>query len=434
VSVLAGLLLVIAGDRPFKSDCELWRGHEPCAVQRKSGQADCAGCIMYLPATSAAEPRRSSQYDPDVLRSARRICILEAGGLGSVLRTTAVSRAIRFANPAAEISWITHGRGVELLRLVPAVVPIDMDFDVVVRRVVESADVLVNFDLGDDGRHIVPLARTVAGFTVNSLGRFEPASRHAAALQRLQIDDAFRRSSSEPLQKILVGAVGLDGGSARYDLALSSSAAAAGRATLTAYFGGRRPSTVIGLNIGSSIRGRLKRWRPRSWAELAVGLVRRRPNQGVVLLHGPEDRDAREATLDALSALTISAAEAARIRPSGTNQSVVDFLGVIAAVDLVVTADTFALHAAAALAVPLVVVVGPMPHRELELVRNDRVVGPALTCSPCYYRCRQPVAGACMLSLEVTQVLANVGARLDAVERPARSGAPTPGEEHQRSA
>ena len=191
---------------------------------------------------------------------------------------------------------------------------------------------------------------------------------------------------------------------------------------------------MIGLNVGSSIRGKLKRWRPRSWAELAIGLVRRHPDRGVVLLHGPEDRDARTATLHALSQLAISAAEAARIRAADVNRSVVEFLGVVAAADLVVTADTFALHAAAALGVPLVVVVGPMPHRELELVRQDRVVGPALTCAPCYYRCRQPVAGACMLSLDVSQVLADVEARLDAVEPRARSGAPATGEEHQRSA
>ena len=396
--------------RPFKSTCRSWLGHQPCAVQRATGQPDCTDCEHYCPAASTGVTA-APDYRPAALLSARTVCIVEAGGLGSVLRTTAVSRAIRLANPRADIRWITHNRGVELLASVPGVRPIDADMALVSSRVAATADVLVNFDTRRLGRDLVPLARTVAGLRLNDRGRFEPAS-FAEPLQRLQIDDAFRRSSVESLQKVLVGTLGLTGVRAQYDVSLPEQVLAAGRRAAAGCFTGVRPSIVIGLNIGSSRRGRLKRWPAYRWAELAVRLVRGRPNRAVLLLSGPDDGDARSATLAALERLATSRAEAKRIRMPASDQAVLSFLGLVASLDLVVTADTFALHAAAALDVPVVAVVGPMPHRELEIGVRDPVVGPALTCAPCYYRCGQPVAGACMAAIEAQPVIAAVEAHL----------------------
>lgn len=392
--------------RPFKPDCELWRGFRPCPVQRAGGRNSCAGCDEYAPLPPAPESFSGIRYDPRLLRVAGRVCIVEAGGLGSVLRTTAVSRAVRRLNPDAELLWITHGRGVRLLRLVPGVRPLDARLDVAVRRAVAAADVVVNFDTADLGRTVVPLARTVAGFTLTGHGRFAPAP-HADPLQRLQIDDRLRRRSRSPLQRVLVGVLGLGPVPAGYDLALPTTVRTAGAEEVARCLGGHRPSTVIGLNVGSSRRGRLKRWPPQRWAELAVRLVQGRPDRGVVLLAGPEDRIARAAVSAGTDRLALPDADRARIGMPA-ERDVAGFLGLVAGLDLVVTADTFALHAAAALDVPLVVVVGPMPHHELELGPLDQVAGPALDCAPCFLRCGQPVSGACMLALEVPPVLARV--------------------------
>jgi hypothetical protein len=70
--------------------------------------------------------------------------------------------------------------------------------------------------------------------------------------------------------------------------------------------------------------------------------------------------------------------------------------------------------------------IGPMPHKELELAQDDMVVGPTLSCAPCFYRCTQPLSGACMHAIDVETVAGAVLHRLDLLEAerrcPAASG------------
>jgi ADP-heptose:LPS heptosyltransferase len=84
------------------------------------------------------------------------------------------------------------------------------------------------------------------------------------------------------------------------------------------------------------------------------------------------------------------------------------FLSVVGHLQLLVTADTFALHAARAQQVPVLALVGPMPHRELELGPADRIIGPALPCAPCYYHCSRPIRGECMRRIPARQVAVRV--------------------------
>ena len=310
------------------------------------------------------------------------------GGLGSHLRTSAVTGALRRLNPKVRLVWFTHRRGSELLRYVPGVVAVDVESEPVDSGLVRSLDVLLNFEISSAAARLCGSSRCVGGFALNQHGRFAPASTHANRLQRLQIDDAYRRRFVGAMQQVLLEAVGLDV-PAGYDLALPHDIRAAGSDALAMLFSARLPSPLIGLNIGSSRRGRLKRWPAPYWVTLAGLLTAGDRARGVVILSGPEDRDIRDQV-------------ASRLDKNCRQLRVVDglsvghFLAVVSELRVLVTADTFALHAARAQNVPVVALAGPMPHRELELGPADRIIGPELACGPCYYRCSQPVAGACM--------------------------------------
>lgn len=402
----------------FAADCGHWLGYKPCQPQQASGRPTCAGCSDYqpTPAPAAAVATRSAgRFEPASLATATRVGVLEMGGLGSHLRTSAVTGALRRLNPAAEILWFTHAAGADLLRYVPGVTAVDIESQPVDLAVVQALEVLLNFEISPIAAQLCAASRQVGGFALNPQGRLAPASAHAERLQRLQIDNAYRREFTGSMQEVLLEAVGLDragldsaeldaaDGVQGYDLALPAGAVEGGRRTVAAAFGGTAPGTVIGLNVGSSTRGSLKRWPAASWAALARLLDAahsdRDDDRGVLILSGPEDAETRDQVAAGLGA-------ASQRIPMVDGLEVGAFLSVVGHLQLLVTADTFALHAARAQQVPVLALVGPMPHRELELGPADRIIGPMLPCAPCYYHCSRPILGDCMRRIPVRKVAA----------------------------
>lgn len=388
----------------FRPTCTHWVGYRPCAVQAQTGT--CAGCAHYQPAPiTTPEAGRRRPYDPRMLSVARTVGLVEMGGLGSHLRTSAVTRAIRDRNPNVRVLWLTHTAGTELLRYVPGVTPVDIRAGSQAAELASQTDVLISFETSDLARRLVTRARVIAGFAVNSRGRFEPASRHAEELQRLQVDNTYRRSYPRTFQHALLAAVGLDT-DPHYDLELPTPLLARAHQRLTDLFGDDRPGELIGLNIGTSQKGHLKRWPVASWIDLALHLAHAHPNARIALLAGPEERVLRTEIITRLNC-----DRPGRVRLLD-EQLIGDFLATIGYLSLLVTADTLALHAARAQNVPVIALAGPMPHRELELAPTDATVGPALPCAPCYLYCHQPVPGLCMRSIQVSDVADHVQRRL----------------------
>lgn len=74
--------------RVFQTDCREWQGYKPCSKQKAGLVECCKGCHLY------------TQIQENVL-------IIEAGGLGSALRTSVVAKEIRRRSPNARIQWLT---------------------------------------------------------------------------------------------------------------------------------------------------------------------------------------------------------------------------------------------------------------------------------------------------------------------------------------
>ncbi len=392
--------------KAFRSDCVHWEGYKPCPEQKKQRLPDCFGCNRYEPGESILDVE-TVPYDPSILDSARRVGIVEMGGLGSLLRTTAISGALRRVNPGVEVVWFTHRRGADLLRYVPGVTAVDVtrltrnDY----KNLVPDLDALLNFELSDPAREIVSHSRHVGGFALNPQGKFQGVMPHAQDLQRLQIDDAYRKANESTMQKLLMDSVGLGHMEPRYNVRLTEQNYERAESVLRNIFGGSRPDDIIGLNIGTSEKGSLRRWPAESHAALSERLATRYPDKGIVILSGPEDAAVRNRVVSAL--------------PGHDNIAVLptvdvgDFMAVLARSRLVVTGDTFGMHAARAQDTPTLALAGPMPHRELELSPTDGLIGPKLGCSPCYHRCSQPIAGLCMQSIGVDEVATEVARMLD---------------------
>ena len=71
---------------------------------------------------------------------------------------------------------------------------------------------------------------------------------------------------------------------------------------------------------------------------------------------------------------------------------------------LLVTSNTFALHAACSQGTQVITFENPLPPQEMELGIDDVLLGQNLACGPCYNRCNQPIFAQCMNVVTVDEV------------------------------
>ena len=388
----------------FRADCVSWNGYKPCLIQKAESRPDCFGCDQYEMGPILYDVENQT-FDIDTLKSAATLGVVEMGGLGSLLRTSAVTHAIREINPSVAITWFTHRRGAELLKYVPGVAGIDVESMSAddQQRLVTELDVLINFELADPAKDIVAKARVVGGFALNAQGKFFGILPYAEYMQRLQIDDNFRKRNTLTMQEILLRTIGLENHEAQYDVDLGAGNYERADGILREAFGEERPAEIIGLNIGTSEKGKLRRWPAERHAALAQKLGELYPDKGVVILSGPQDDETRSHVMSGITS------EVPNLAVLPNNIEVGDFIALLSKLRVVVTSDTFGLHAALSQNIPTVALAGPMPHRELELSSKDKLVGPKTSCSPCYNRCSQVIIGQCMKDIEVEHVAEQVG-------------------------
>ncbi|WP_199043034.1 glycosyltransferase family 9 protein [Glycomyces salinus] len=381
----------------YSFDCVEWDGNRPCPHQHRTSAEDCAGCRFHRPAVVRGGPPPHIQFDPSMFASARSIGIIHLGGLGSILQADVVRWAVHQVNPSAEIVWFTHSRGVELVRHLPRTTPMEASRTSACVRTVRNLDLVVNFSIDERIRPLVEASRCVAGFTVNEYGNFLPATRHAVYFQRLKVSDGFRKANGLSMRNIHLQAAGLENVDTRsYELPMPGRLLKRAESMLRRT--GRRP--LIGLNIGSSAKGRLKRWPPEHWAELVGAINVILPEYSPVLLSGPEDGDIRRRCLELIRS---DPGSDLAVFPDRADIGV--FMAAVAKLRVLITNDTFALHAAATFGVPLIGLSGPMPAQELVNGAGDHILRASVECAPCYYDCSNDIRAFCMKSISVSRVV-----------------------------
>lgn len=393
---------LLKGD--FRADCINWNGYRPRMVQQETGRADCAGCEEFEQGPEIYQIDYEA-YEPNHLASANSIGIVELGGLGSIIRTTAVTRAIREINPSVELLWFTHSRGAKLLEYVPGVTPVDMDDKghKGSEHLIDKLDILINFELAQKAKALVRRGKRIGVFALNNQGNFHSVGQDAEYLQRLQVDDVFRQNNHLTAQQVLLKSVGLGGYEPGYDIVLkNNNHQQADRILLGAFISGI-PQDLVGLNIGTSEKGKVRRWPASYYKALALQLTLQYPETGIVILSGPDDLEVKNKIIYELGS---EYSNNIAVLPSDIE--IGDFMAVIKRLKLIVTSNTFAFHVAKAQNVPVITFDNPMPPQELEIDANDICFSPNLTCGPCYNRCTQKVTGMCMREVTVDQVARGV--------------------------
>lgn len=159
---------------------------------------------------------------------------------------------------------------------------------------------------------------------------------------------------------------------------------------------------VIIMHIGTSNNFKERRWSPQSYAKLA-DLISIRYCAQIILTGLPEEAHLIRATWQFLKSVDM-------VRDSGGNLSFDEYFALIAVADLIITADTAAVHLASTLNIPLVGLYGPnTPQLYGPWGSNGLALYTGFECSPCITNfngklntCRHPDGrGACMHSISV---------------------------------
>jgi ADP-heptose:LPS heptosyltransferase len=356
-------------------DCRHFTGATPCRFHKLDAR-DCSEC---------------ADYETVV----QRILIVKLGAAGDVLRTTCVLPALRAAWPASQITWVTERSAVSLLEgnpLIDRILPRDAATE---RLLVERFDLVLGLDNDADGGALAALARCRErrGYALDDRGRLMPVNEGARRWWQMGLDDRLKRANRRTHSDLLHEVCGLTPTGAPPQLVVPSDT----RRAMSEHLAPRLApfDRMVLLNTGGGGRWAQKRWTDTHYLEFARKVRRDEPSTAVLVAGGPDEAEGN-------ARLLASLLPDPGILDGGCDKTIKEFAAMIELADLVVTADSLALHIATALSRPAVTLVGPTSPWELDLYGRGEVVSGDVACLACYRReCDQAVTCMDLLTPEM---------------------------------
>ncbi len=362
-------------------NCRHFLGYKPCKFCRA-----CTDC-------------------PDYSLYGKRILIIKLAALGDVIRTTPLLRGLRAKEPGYHITWLTESNAIPILqgvREIDRLLPYGPD--VVLQLESETFDEVYCFDKEPKATALTMKIRSErkVGFGMSQFGTPIPLNKESEYTYRLGIDDSLKfRCNYKTYPELIFECAALPYPSPQeYLLPDLSAELEDARAELLSK--GVRPGDLkIGLNTGAGDSFATKKWTEQGFVHLANRLVAELGAK-VLLLGGPKELERNQ---------RIAAAARYHLINTGNNNPIRKFAGIVGNCDLVVTGDTLALHIAIGLKVPVVVLLGPTCHQEIELYGRGSKIISDFECSPCYLSvCPKQVS--CMDALSAAAVFDSVAQML----------------------
>jgi ADP-heptose:LPS heptosyltransferase len=327
-----------------------------------------------------------------------RVLIVNLDAMGNVLVTTSLLPALKRKYPESTISWITLANAAPLLRHNPVI-------DEVYLWEPENWLILaqMKFDLVlnvDKSRRSAAFTRSLnarkkMGFGLNENGAIVPLNAEALENYRLGLNDHLKfRVNTRTVPQLQCEQFGLPFRRDPYRVWLTDE-----EQSWTARFrkvaGIGEKDFVVGFNTGCSELYPNKKMT----VEQHVELIRRLASTAgmrLVLVGGPEDSMRNAEIARQAGNVVIS---------TPTTEGVRRGLCSINLCDLVISGDSFGMHAAVALGKPVIVWFGVSSAVEIDIFdRGAKLVPEGLACSPCWKR-ECPFNLECITGIDLDRIV-----------------------------
>ncbi len=357
----------------IRTDCRHFLADRPCRYHKTDGYT-CSHCPRYSPFTS-------------------RIWIVKLGAMGDVLRTTFLLKGIRERHPDAHITWVTRKESVSFFAGIDTVDRVITPEAAMWFTGVEYIHTVYGLELDAVAAAIVTQtnAEKVYGFSLYEDGYPVAHCENAAKWQQLSYRDDLKRANHTTYQQQFTEIVELDDRHANdeYSYVISDDEREWIREQRNLWTERGFNGPYIGINLGGNTR-----WRQKLVTmETIKGVIKQitadgSPTGSVVLLGGADAVEAME---------SLSSEDFPGIIVTATDSPLRDFASLVAACDVLYTADTLAMHLAIATKTHCVVNFGPTSPYEIEFYGRGEAIVPDLDCLVCYH-------SHCPLEKQCTQI------------------------------
>jgi len=347
----------------LKIDCAYFKGDRPCKFH-KEDSVKCDECNHYKPIKN-------------------KILIIKLDAIGDVLRTTSILPPLRKKYSDAFITWCTKSNATQLFSnndFVNEIITIEED--ALFRINTEEYDIVINLDTSKISSSIAAAAKgkNKIGFVLNKKGYVEATSKAADKWLTMSAFDDIKKDNKQTHQEIMYEILDLDTTKiAKPILNLSDADFKKGN-SLAEKWNLHKECTTIGLNVGVGTKWPNKGWPTNKWVELIDSLNTK--NYKLLLLGGYDEKELMAELCSKYNFLV----------DTGYNN------------DLMITADSLALHIGTALEKKIIALFGPTSINEINLFGHGIKVTAPEECK-CYYNryCTEKVS--CMEKITADMVM-----------------------------
>lgn len=307
-----------------------------------------------------------------------RILIINLDAMGDVMMTTAQLKSIRKKYPVNHITWLTLANAAKILENNPYI-------DEVVTWNDESRLILseMHFDVAmnaDKNRNSSAFMMKVKahqklGFGLNGNGAIIPLNEGAEHNYRIGLDDEYKfRINEKTGQEILAETFDLEYERHEYEFHLSDEE----KAFCEEYRKKYRitdDDIVIGFNTGCSEKWPQKKMTLEQHIQLIDRIHKDIPGAKILLLGGKQDTERNQ---------QIEKQTRCKVINTPTTMGLRKGFCFIDLADIVVTGDTFGMHAAIALKKYVIVWFGMSCAQEIDIYDRGAKIISNVHCSPCW--------------------------------------------------
>lgn len=352
-------------------------------------------CIYYL-GEKPCKFKRLCEVCEDYRSMGVRILILKHAALGDVMRTTPLLHGLKRKYPHSHVTWVTDPSAVDLLRYNSFINTLLMyDASTLARLAVEEFDVIISLDKEP---RVAALAMTTTaheklGIGLSPFGTVYPLNPEAEYYFSLGLSDEIKFfQNRKAYQELVFEALKLDYHKDDYILEIPERYLESGRKKLET-LGVSKKDLVVGLNTGAGGVFVNKDWTTEGYVALIEKLSHEK-HVKIALLGGKAEKEKNQ---DILSKSKGKAFD------TGSENSLLEFCGIINGCDVIVTGDTLGMHIGIALKKQVLVIFGSTCSQEIELYGRGEKITPKVDCAPCYKKhCDKEVN--CMNTITVDEV------------------------------